>query len=247
MKQRIVAIVVASVLVATPALAENTSAPERSHRATGAGAVIGGALGAAFGGPPGAILGAALGGAATDWQQHAHRAKALEDTGSVLRAERDRLQADQSSLQAQVSELEHALARERALAAATPDVAMLAEGLEYNIGFRTNTATPPEGIEEGLIALAQLVGAIPSLAILLDGYADPRGSDKLNAELSMARAQTIRERLIEAGVSPDRIHIEAHGASRTDGQEASDPDAWALQRRVSIRLERTTGRMVAKP
>jgi outer membrane protein OmpA-like peptidoglycan-associated protein len=247
MKQKIVAIAIASVLVGAPALAESPAVPDRSYRAMGAAAVIGGALGAAFGGPPGAILGAALGSAATDWQQHAHRAGALEANRSALSAERDWLRADQSTLQAQIDELRNALAQERALGAATPDAAMLAEGLEYNVGFRTNSATPPDDIGEGLTALAQLVRAIPSLAIQLDGYADPRGSDKLNAELSMARARSIRERLIEAGVSPDRIRIEAHGASRTDRQQASDPDGWALQRRVSIRLERTTGRMVAKP
>lgn len=249
MKQKIVAIVITGVFVAAsvPALAESNEVPERSYRAMGAATVIGGALGAAFGGPPGAILGAALGGVATDWQQHAHRAGALEEAGSALSAERDRLRVDQSSLQAHIRELQHALAQEHAVSAATPDAAMLAEGLEYNVGFRTNSATPPESVQAGLTALAQLVGAIPSLAIRLDGHADPRGSDKLNAELSMARAQAIRDRLIEAGVSPDRIHVDAHGASRTDGQQASDPDGWALQRRVSIRLERASGRMVAKP
>lgn len=246
MKKRLIACAALAALAAAPAQAESAPAGQAA-RNNGIGIIAGGLVGAVLGGPPGAIAGMMLGGYAVDREQAVHRSGDLERQNLALVGERRSLASERISLKASIEELHAELARERELAASAVDMGMLADGLEFAVGFRTNSATPPDELSEGLEALAMLVGAVPSLEIHLDGHADPRGSDALNAELSLARAEAIRERLVLAGVDPDRIHVTAHGAAASDADPVADPDGWALQRRVSIRVESREGRLAASP
>jgi OOP family OmpA-OmpF porin len=54
----------------------------------------------------------------------------------------------------------------------------------------------------------------PSVVIGIDGYTDPRGSDKYNQALSERRVNTIREALVGAGVPKDKITTGAFGEMR---------------------------------
>jgi outer membrane protein OmpA-like peptidoglycan-associated protein len=249
MRNRIITITMVAALAAGPTLATaaERGTAERDAKTTRTGLLAGGVLGALIGGPPGAIAGMTLGGYATDRELAAGRAGKLAERTAALEQERLVLLAEGSSTRMRAHELSRQLEHERARAAMAADTTMLADGLEFAVGFRTNSATPPAEISEGLEAVALLVGAVPSLQIHLDGYADPRGSAKLNRELSLARAEAVRDQLIAAGVAPERIHVTAHGAAipMAPGQ-AADPDGWALQRRVSIRLESHEGRVASK-
>jgi outer membrane protein OmpA-like peptidoglycan-associated protein len=72
------------------------------------------------------------------------------------------------------------------------------------------------------------------------GYADPRGSEELNAALSERRADAVAAVLAQAGVEPGRIIVEAHGktdSTSTDG----DLDGYAFERRVTVRIEPVEG------
>jgi outer membrane protein OmpA-like peptidoglycan-associated protein len=72
--------------------------------------------------------------------------------------------------------------------------------------------------------------------VAVAGFTDPRGSDAYNDELSLRRAQNVAAVLMSAGVPAERICIEAHGktaAADADG----DLDSYALERRVTIRLQ----------
>lgn len=232
--------------LATAAARVEAATPDASKRATDVGIVVGGVLGAIVGGPPGAIAGMTLGGVATDRELGARRNGELEAETAALARERDRLAADRSGLQARVTELDRQLGQERRLAAARPDVARLADGLAFSVGFRTDSAEPPDTADDSLAALALLIAAVPSLEVQLDGYADPRGADAHNLALSQARAAAIRDRLVAAGIPASRIRLAGHGAMQA-GEAASGPDDWALQRRVEIRLESTEERVVARP
>lgn len=50
--------------------------------------------------------------------------------------------------------------------------------------------------------------------VLAIGYADPIGSDQYNEKLSAARAEAVREYLVQKGVSPERIKSEGRGETR---------------------------------
>jgi outer membrane protein OmpA-like peptidoglycan-associated protein len=241
MKRILVSIVVAGVLAPAAVFAEASPA-DAAARANGIGALAGGALGGLVAGPPGIIAGIVLGGATSDWRSARHRAAEAEERTAGLELERDGLREEQQDMIARLESLQRALGLERA---AAEEAARLAHGLAFSIGFRTNSAEPPEEALESFSALAQLLAAVPSLEVHLDGYADPRGGEALNLELSAARAERISERLVAAGVPQHRIHVSAHGAASADG--SADPDGWALQRRVGVRLESAEGRLAARP
>jgi outer membrane protein OmpA-like peptidoglycan-associated protein len=247
MRNRIITLAALAALAAAPGLASAADQAE-GKRATDIGIVVGGVLGAVVGGPPGAIAGMTLGGVAAEREIVARRNGALEGQLSELAAEQRELAGERARLQARVTELDRDLARERRAAAARPDVAALAAGLAFSVGFRTNSAQPPQQAVDSLEALALLLRAVPSLEVRIDGYADPRGTDDLNRSLSEARATAIRDQLLAAGIPADRISIAGHGAPQVDPVAApSDPDGWALQRRADIRLEHRDERVVARP
>ncbi len=246
MKSSIITLAVITTLAATPALAAESSPAEARHNAIGI--VAGGLLGAVIGGPPGLIAGMAVGGITSDQQIARSRVGSLESLAGQLRDEQRDLETERAGLQARVASLGEALERERELAGRAAETLMLTDGLEFSIGFRSNSAAPPETLDESLEALATLVSAVPELTIQLDGYADPRGSAVLNSELSMQRAEAVRERLVAAGVDPQRIQVAGHGAVVADGAGQADPDEWAMQRRVDLRLQSDSGeRLVSTP
>lgn len=236
MNRKLISLAIIAALASSPALADE--AKRKETRNNNIGIIAGGVLGAIVGGPPGAIAGMAVGGVTVDREQKARRNGELSQRVATLTVERDSLRSDSRSQKARLADMAQRLGELEALAESRVDAGLLAQGLEFEVGFRTDSASLPAGAADALEALAGLLRAVPGMAVRLDGYADPRGAAGHNLRLSAARAETVRDRLVEAGVAPGRIHVAAHGAPGTlapDG--AADHDGWALQRRVSIRLE----------
>jgi peptidoglycan-associated lipoprotein len=73
----------------------------------------------------------------------------------------------------------------------------------------------------------------PASMVGLDGYADPRGSDAYNQALSERRVNAIRDALMSAGVSRNRIQTGAFGEMRLKCQEATEA-CWQSDRRVEV-------------
>jgi len=236
-------LVLTAALAAAPALAGDDSPGSPKREAT-IGVIAGGILGAIFGGPPGAIAGAAIGGYAGDRTGVARRVEPLSEELRGVARERDALLSQRTSLDAEVASLRASLELQRELADQARDAATLADGLEFAIVFRTGASEPPEEATRGLQALAVLLEETPELVVQLDGYADPRGGKDYNAELSTARAEAVRAGLVAAGVDPGRIFAAGHGEL---GSAAGDPEAWAMERRVSVRLKLADDRLAARP
>jgi outer membrane protein OmpA-like peptidoglycan-associated protein len=81
--------------------------------------------------------------------------------------------------------------------------------------------------------IAAYVQKNPTTMVGIDGYADPRGTDKYNQALSERRVNTIRDALLGAGVSRDKIQTGAFGEMRLKCQEATEP-CWQSDRRVEV-------------
>ena len=88
-------------------------------------------------------------------------------------------------------------------------------------------------------ALGKLLAANTQLEIQLNGFADPRGTPERNLELSLARADAVREALIRGGVAPEQIRLAAHGEDLTTAAE-NDVEAYAWERRVSLAIRPVT-------
>jgi outer membrane protein OmpA-like peptidoglycan-associated protein len=245
MNRKLISLAVIAALASSPALADE--AHRKETRNNNVGIIAGGVLGAIVGGPPGAIAGMAVGGVTVDREQKIRRNDELSQSVAALTVERDSLQSDNRSQKARLADLAQRLGELEALAESRVDAGLLAHGLELEVGFRTDSASLPDGASDALEALAGLLQAVPEMKVHLDGYADPRGAEQHNVKLSAARAEAVRDHLVAAGISPERIRLTAHGALGTLGPEASaDPDGWALQRRVSIRLESGDGQFAAR-
>ena len=117
-----------------------------------------------------------------------------------------------------------------------PDLALASEQLALDVSF----ASDDDGISAQAVApllkLGALVASLPGASVRVAGYADPRGSDEYNQELSLRRAQSVAAVLAAAGVPAERILIEGRGRSEAKAA-AVQAQAFAAQRRVTVRVE----------
>ena len=73
----------------------------------------------------------------------------------------------------------------------------------------------------------------PAVQLGLDGFADPRGTNKYNLALSGRRVNAVREALVKAGVPREKITIAAFGEERPKCSEETEA-CWQRDRRVEV-------------
>jgi outer membrane protein OmpA-like peptidoglycan-associated protein len=73
----------------------------------------------------------------------------------------------------------------------------------------------------------------PAVVVGIDGYADPRGTDRYNQALSERRVNTIRDALLGAGVPAGKITTGAFGEMRLKCH-VSTQECWQSDRRVEV-------------
>lgn len=193
------------------------------------GAVTGLAVGAAAAGPVGAVLGAAAGALLGD---RYHR---QAQTSAALAADLDHSEAERSRLSRNVAQLDGSLTQ---ALAQTDELAL-------DVSFRTNDDSITTRAMPPLLKLGALVVTVPQARVRIAGYADPRGSEAYNSELSLRRAEGVAAVLMSAGVARERLLIEAHGKSESTSSDG-DLDGYAFDRRVTVRLELPRSAEVAR-
>ncbi|SHF30114.1 OmpA family protein [Vibrio gazogenes] len=80
--------------------------------------------------------------------------------------------------------------------------------------------------------MANFLASYPETSIELRGYASPSGKTQYNQALSKQRANSVKARLIEEGVSADRIRIVGFGESNPE-ERGKNQISDARNRRVS--------------
>ena len=225
-----IALAVAACLAGIPAWACADTPPDNG-KAEDIGIVSGLAIGAAAGGPIGAMVGAAAGGLLGDrW----HRQK---QTAADLSADLGKSEAERSRLMANVSELNGSLEESRSRGAQLEQTVAAVDEVGMDLSFRTDdTAIKVEDLPP-LLKLGALAAAMPDARVRVSGYADPRGAADYNEALSQRRAEAVAAALERAGLPHERLVVEAHGSGESTST-AGDLDAYALDRRVMVRLER---------
>jgi outer membrane protein OmpA-like peptidoglycan-associated protein len=165
-------------------------------------------------------------------QNDADRAKANEELARV-QAERARLDATKAR-----GERDAIQQRLYDSIAAILETRSEARGLIVNLSdvlFDTNRATLRPGAKEKLSKLTGILMAYPGeYRLEIEGHADALGSDSHNLRLSEARADTVRDYLVSAGIPGVRI-IAVRGFGK-DQPVASNQTAVGRQqnRRVEI-------------
>ena len=121
----------------------------------------------------------------------------------------------------------------------------LRDALELEVFFHTGVATLDEATEDRLARLGGVMQVIEDFAVVIEGHADARGDAQYNEQLSAQRAAAVRDALVKAGLSPDKITASAVGEQFSTAEE-NDLDALALERRVSLSVvDPKTGHRVA--
>ncbi len=77
-----------------------------------------------------------------------------------------------------------------------------------------------------------------NLKVSIIGYTDSKGTKSYNKELSLRRAESVEERLIDLGLSPERI-IETIGKGDSNPIASNDDeDGRAKNRRIEIKINK---------
>lgn len=74
----------------------------------------------------------------------------------------------------------------------------------------------------------------PGLAVTVEGHADDLGPGDYNLQLSQQRAEAVRQRLVEAGVTAERVRTEGHGRAHLVADCASASCAAQNRRAVTV-------------
>lgn len=213
---------------AAPAIAaDGPSVEERAG--VGVGMVVGGVAG----GPIGFIVGAAIGAKIGDeFYSRNEEVDSLSASLSGSQATIADLQRNVNSLKDEVRSRDDELQQVRELA--QPELLQLLNaGIEMDLLFRTDEDVLASTTGMKLQQLAASLVANPDIRIQLDGYADERGDETYNQQLSSRRVEHVREALVNAGIPAERISTDAHGESPAAEQNV---DSFALERRVSMTL-----------
>jgi outer membrane protein OmpA-like peptidoglycan-associated protein len=218
---------------------QDNGKPKAASKQENIGVVTGIAVGAAAGGPVGAIVGAAAGAWIGD---HYHK---KEEANKALKAQLNDSEAQRMGLAKSVDQLNVSLADAR-VKGDKLDLAMKnADELQTAVSFRTNdSSVSPESVEM-LQKMGTLAASMPDMKVVVAGFADPRGSEKYNDALSRRRAEAVAEVLADAGVAKDHLIIEGHGKGEASSMQG-DVDGYALDRKVTVKLERADNMEVAR-
>lgn len=247
-RYRSIALAVAVACVAAlPVHAENTvtvqteqsTKPKSASKQESIGLVTGLAVGAAAGGPIGAVIGAAVGAWSGD---HYHKQLVARKDAEKGLTESE---TERTRLARNVTELNGSLAQTQERGEQLDMALSHTDEVQTDVGFRTNDDSIQTQSLSPLMKLGALAAALPDAKVHVDGYADPRGSQAVNEELSKRRADAVAAVLASAGVAPDRIVVAAHGKSDATSTEG-DMDGYAFDRRVTVRIERSSPEAVAK-
>lgn len=84
-------------------------------------------------------------------------------------------------------------------------------------------------------AIANYMKENPNTYIFVEGHCDNRGAVAYNLALGARRANSVRNALIQEGVSPDNIFTISYGKERPLVQ-GNDENAWAKNRRAEFKV-----------
>jgi outer membrane protein OmpA-like peptidoglycan-associated protein len=85
--------------------------------------------------------------------------------------------------------------------------------VSYIIYFLNRQTVPETSSRADLDAAVAAAKSMPNVDISVSGHADATGSDAENLNLSLRRAETVRDALVAGGVAADAIEITYHGAN----------------------------------
>ena len=112
----------------------------------------------------------------------------------------------------------------------TDTVEYLASGVPDRVFFATNESVLTTASRETLRKQAAWLRKNSDVTVVLEGHADERGTREYNLALGEKRAQSVKNYLINLGISSDRVSTISYGKERP-AVIGSNDGAWAQNRR----------------
>jgi outer membrane protein OmpA-like peptidoglycan-associated protein len=227
MHRKVIVLLVGSLLATSSFAGQKNRAPKEESIGVGSGA----AIGALAGGPVGLVLGAAFGGWIGDRFHGERSARRTADEQAAAATTRA------GSLE-QLLAVSERVAADKEAELFSERVAHrrnLQEALSVEVLFRTEDSGLGGTTEERLAKLAALIEPMQGAVIRLEGHTDARGTESFNTLLSTARAEAVRDALIQAGMPSERVIVTAAGEADSTAAE-QDADGMALERRVEMNV-----------
>ncbi len=110
--------------------------------------------------------------------------------------------------------------------------------IQQKVFFETGKATILPRSYDLLDQVASVMIANPQIAkIAVEGHTDDVGADEGNLQLSQARAEAVRDYLVQAGISPERLSAKGYGETRPVLPNTSDRNR-SFNRRVEFNIVR---------
>jgi len=109
------------------------------------------------------------------------------------------------------------------------DGKIIVNGIRFDVNKSTLKPESMGPINE----ICTLLKDNPALKFSIEGHTDSQGDDAFNMKLSEERANTVRSKLIEMGISADRLTAKGWGESKPISNNAS-PEDMANNRRVEF-------------
>jgi sortase system peptidoglycan-associated protein len=249
MKKQLIPIAIATALIATTvnnANADDLQATDSRHKQY-IGAGIGATAGALVAGPVGFLVGGLIGNLAAK-----HDAKTASEAQQALAAEQ--LQShtsvqpvsapatndatNETIVVAQAGEIESVISDD--IVDQSPELKnILVENMSLDVFFLSGSTTVENFYQSRLQAVAKLMQQLPDIDIHLEGYSDRRGDKDTNLALSNQRLDSVRNELVQAGVEPGRIQMNAFGELQFVSTPG-DLEAYTFDRRVVIRFQHSS-------
>ena len=105
-----------------------------------------------------------------------------------------------------------------------------------NLFFQSGSSELKPGSETELSKLAEILNAYPNMKVKLGGYTDNTGNPDSNLKLSNLRAQTAKLKLLEMGISGDRVEAEGYGSQFPVCENNDTDECKAQNRRIDVRV-----------
>jgi outer membrane protein OmpA-like peptidoglycan-associated protein len=108
--------------------------------------------------------------------------------------------------------------------------------LKSSLLFTTDSAVVRPAAVEQIAQLGDVLAKYPEDRIRIEGHTDGTGSPARNEELSLRRAEAVRDILASRGVNPRQMLVQGAGSSRPIADN-STPDGRAANRRVELHID----------
>lgn len=232
MKKNLIVLALSSTLIFSNYVAAKDQS--KTTKKEGIGFTTGLVAGAAVGGPIGAFVGAItgiiIGDSADAHDELASANDALADSKTQLaKLEQEYAHALQLAQQKeqQIEQVQ--------LVSLQTELKEILVPVEANIQFKTASFELEQHYQRQLAAVADSLERHQDAKITLEGFADRRGDESYNHQLSKQRVSAVKQYLIEQGVNESQIQTFAFGENNPVNPEQSLESDF-FDRRVKIKI-----------